>query len=109
MLLNVLDSAGVAQKVIVASQEAIVDHSGSIASTGVAQTAIAANALRSGFFIQNKGANPMYVNELGAATNGAGSFTIAPGASFPPAGYPISTGALSILGTAADIFTAREW
>ena len=109
MLLNVLDSAGVTQKIIVASQEAVVDKSGSIASTGVAQVAIAANLLRSGFFIQNKGANPMYVNELGDATADAGSFTIAPGASFPPAGYPVSTGAISILGTAADVFSAREW
>lgn len=109
MLLNVLDSAGVAQKVVVAGQEAVVDRSGSIALSDVAQTAIAANVYRSGFFIQNKGANPMYINELGTATAVGGSITIPAGASFPPAGYPVSTGAISILGTAGDIYTAREW
>lgn len=109
MLLTVLDGLGVSQKVIAVGQEAPVDKSGVIAATGVAQVAIDANAFRSGFVIQNTGANAMRVNELGAASVGAGSFSIAPGAFFPPAGYPVSTGAISIVGTAGDIFVAREW
>lgn len=110
MLLTVLDGLGVQQKVIVAGQEAIVDKSGTIAATGVAQVAIAANALRSGYRIQNRSAvNPMYVNELGAASAGQQSCTIAPGAFFPPEGYPVTTSAISIMGTTGDLFSAREW
>lgn len=110
MLLTVLDGAGVTQKVIVAAQEAVTDKSGSIAATGTAQTAIAANTLRSGYRIQNRSAvNPMYVNELGAASSGQQSCAIAPGAFFPPEGYPVTTSAISIMGTAGDLFAAREW
>lgn len=110
MLINVLDAQGVAQKMVVQGQEAIVDHSGSIAATGTSQTAIAANSLRSGCIIQNVGANPMFINELGvAAASTGGSFTLAPGATFPPAGMGLSAAAINITGTVGDKFTAREW
>ncbi len=91
------------------SQEAVLDRSGSIASTGIAQTLLAANTLRSGWLMQNRGSNVMYVNDLGTAVVGAGSFQVSPGAFFPPQGFPLFTGAVSILGTATDIFTVREW
>lgn len=113
MLINVLDAAGIAQKLIVHGQEAPLDHSGVIAATAVAQTALAANSLRSGYVIQNRGAAAMYVNDLGAATvavgANAGSFAIQPGAFFPPVGYPVTTGAISIIGTINDGFAVREW
>ena len=109
MLLTVLDSAGVSQKVITRAQESALDHSGIIVATAVAQQVLAANTLRSGFIIQNRGSNPMYVNDLGVATVGAGSFAIAPGNFFPPDNYPLKTGAISILGTINDIFVVREW
>lgn len=110
MKLIILDGLGASQTVLAASQEAVVDHSATITATGTAQNALAANANRSGYFFQNLSAtNPMYVNELGAATTGAGSIKIPAGGTFPPAGYPVSTGALSVLGTAADPFTCREW
>lgn len=113
MLINVLDASGVAQKLIAHGQEAPLDYSGIISATGVAQTALAANVLRSGYQIQNRGAAVMYVNDLAAATAAVagnnGSFAIQPGAFFPPAGYPISTGAVSIMGTINDGFTVREW
>ncbi len=113
MLINVLDAAGVSQKLTVHGQEAAVDHSGIITATGTAQVALAANALRSGYFIQNRGVNPMYVNELGTAvvavSTNAGSVAIAPGSTFPPLGYPLSTGAISIIGTINDSFVVREW
>lgn len=109
MLLKVTDAAGVLQQVIVSAQEAPVSHSGAIIATGVQQTFIAANLLRSGYYVQNLGANVMYINDLGVAAVGAGSFAIAPNGVFPPQGYPVSTGAISILGTINDAFTAREW
>ena len=109
MLVNILDGNGAAQKVILKGQEAPIDHSGAISVTGVAQQMLAANVLRSGWVMQNLGANPMRVNDLGTATVGAGSFQVAVGAFFPPEGYPVSTGAVSILGTATDVYSVREW
>ena len=109
MLLTILDGLGAQQKIIAKGQEAVTDHSGAIAATGVAEVMLVANLLRSGFALQNCGASPMYVNDLGVATTGVGSFKVAPGAFFPPEGYPVSTGAISILGTINDVFTVREW
>lgn len=110
MKLQILDGSGIAQTIIAATQEAVVDHSSTITVTNTAQNALAANANRSGYFFQNLSTvNPMYLNELGTATAVQGSIKIPPGGTFPPAGYPVSTGALSVLGTAADPFTCREW
>ena len=110
MLLSILDGNAVAQTVIVAGQEAPVDRSGAIAGTSVAQSLLAANLTRSGYFLQNLGANPMYINELGSsAVAGQGSVKVVPGATFPLPGMPLTTAALSIVGTAGDAFTAREW
>ena len=114
MLLVVTDANGAQQTVVVNAQETPADFSGSIAVTGTSQQLAAANANRSGWLIQNRGANPMYVNDLGVAASSTvsadnGSFEIAPGASFPPFGYPISTSIFNIVGTAADTFVYREW
>ena len=110
MLLVVLDGIGISQTLIVAGQEAVVDRSGSIAATAVAQQLLAPNSMRSGFILQNlSSVNPLYINDLGAATTTGGSFAVPPGAFFPPQGYPVSTGALSVLGTAGSIYSAREW
>lgn len=109
MKLNVLDASGVPQQLLAKGLEAITDKSGTLAATGVSQVVIVANSFRSGFLIQNRSLNPMHINDLGAATVGTSSFTLAPGEYFPPANYPITVNAISILGTASDIFSAREW
>ncbi len=110
MLGTIIDGNGNAQFVVLPSQEAIADRSGTIATTGVSQVALAANTGRSGYTIQNRSTtNPMYVNELGAASTGLGSFEIPPGGFFPPNGAPVHTNAVQILGTAGDLYTAREW
>jgi len=109
MLLNVLDGNGNSQKIISFGQEAVSDRSGSITVTAVAQVMMAANLLRSGFFIQNTGSSVIYLNDVGTATTGIGSFAILPNSSFPPHNYPVTTGTISILGTTGNIYTAREW
>jgi hypothetical protein len=109
MLMTVIDGNGVSQAVIVSTQEAITNKSGSITATGVAQDAAVANALRSGCRFQNVGSNPMYFNDLEAAAVGEGSFIVGVGEYWPPVGYPVSTGAISVLGTVGDAFTGREW
>lgn len=113
MLLNIIDGSGFQQKIITPGQETITDQSGVIAVTGVAQQLLAANPNRSGFIMQNDGAHNMEVNDLGAATTtpvaNNGSFVVLPGGYFPPMCYPVSTGAISIIGTINDTFTARAW
>lgn len=109
MLLKVIDGGSVSQTILSRAQESVLDHSGLVAVTAVSQVVLPANAFRSGFFIQNLSQRPMFINELGNALAGPGSYQLAPGASFPPAGYPVSIGAVSVLGTATDGFTAREW
>lgn len=113
MLLQVIDGQGILQTVIATGQETVVDHSGSLDSSA-AQELLAENESRSGWFIQNRGTNPMYLNELGedaSATVAAdsGSIKLAAGESFPPAGYPVTTAAISIIGTVDDDFICREW
>lgn len=113
MLLKILDALGVSQTIVAKGQEAALDHSGIIAATGVSQQVLAANVLRSGYLIQNRGANPMRVNELGVAVSavsaGNGSFEIPVSGFFPPEGFPLSTGVVNIIGTINDGFVVREW
>jgi hypothetical protein len=113
MQLKVLDGNAVLQTLLAKGLEAPVDHSGIIAATGVAQVALAANLTRSGWFFQNVGASPMRLNDVAAATaavvGGNGSFVVAPGATFPPDNFPISTAAISVMGTINDTFVIREW
>lgn len=113
MLLKVTDQAGVTQTIVASAQEAVVDDSGTIVATGTAQTLLAANVLRSGWVMQNRGVNPMYVNEIATAATAVsandGSFIVQPGAFFPPVGYPLSTGAVSVLGTIGDAYVVRAW
>jgi hypothetical protein len=109
MLLKVTAADQSQQTVIVQGQEIPVNKSGGISATGTAQTLIAANAFRSGWMMQNKGSNVMHINIFGAATSGGGSFAVPVQGCFPPAGFPITMNAISILGTIGDVYTAMEW
>lgn len=109
MLLTVLDGLGASKTIIVAGQETLVDASDTIVATGVAQNMLLANTARSGWSMQNLGANDMWVNDAGTATAGAGSYKVPAGGSFPPAGHPVVTGAVQILGTIGQAYTAKEW
>lgn len=113
MLLKVLDGNGIPQTLVTAAQEAPTDGSDTIVATGVAQPLLVANSLRSGWLMQNRGSNPMYVNELAtsavAVAAGDGAFVVPVNGYFPPPGFPVSTGAVSIMGTIGDGFALREW
>jgi len=109
MLLTVLDSNSVSQKIITNGQEAIVDKSGTLADV-VAQTIAATNNLRSGYFLQNISTADMWLNDLNVATAGLGSIKIAAGTSIAaPKDIPVNTHALSLIGAAGAAFTLREW
>lgn len=105
MLLTVLDANGVSQKIITKGQETIVDHSGTIAVTNVAQTAIPANAFRSGYLIQNTSVENIIVSD---GVTGS-TFVIAPLAYFPPSNHAVNTNLIALTGTYGATFTAREW
>lgn len=116
MLTTIVDGAGVQKTIITSAQETIADKSGVIAQTDVAQELMPANEARSGWFVQNVSTTNggMWINELGedaAKTPEAGNASIflAPGDFYPKPGQPICTAAISILGTAADGYVAREW
>lgn len=110
MLLKVIDALGASQTIITHGQEAPVDHSGALTATGDSELLMDANALRSGWVMQNISASIMWVNERGdAQANTQGSWQVLPGGVFPPADFPVTTGQIHILGTAAAAYTAREW
>lgn len=110
MLLNVKDSAGDTQIVVVQAQENPSDASGVIVADGVSQTLVGAFAERSGFLIQNLSVeNPMYINEIGGDATSPGSFMLVPRAFFPPPGYPVPTGDINIAGSMGDRYAARVW
>lgn len=121
MLLNVTDALGNPQTVVATTQTVpaqpaqagLADQSDFVAVTNVSQQVLAPNAQRSWWYIQNQGQNDMWVNDLGnvASNSGAdnnGSIRVAPGESWPPAGAPVCTAAVFVLGTAGDFFAARE-
>ena len=108
MQLKVIDGLGIQQTIVAKGLEIPIDHSGTIAATGVSQTLLAPNLSRSGWHGQNTSAHTLYWNDTGAASSGAGSYQVVAGAFFPPVDYLISTGAISITGTVGDTFTIKE-
>jgi hypothetical protein len=114
MLFIVKDDLEAQKTVIVAGQENVSDHSGVIAVGGLSQLVLAADNDRSGWIFQNVGASPMTLNELGAPATptplaGAGSFVVAPGAFFPPPGYPATVAGIAVQGATGDGYVARSW
>lgn len=110
MLIQITDANNVTQTAVINTQEAVYDRSGTLSSTNVSQLAVSANSNRSGLFIQNVGSHNIWFNELGTAAQSAGSVLLQPGQSVSTnSGYPLSTGAINVIGTSGDSFTIREW
>lgn len=89
----------------------LTDRSGTITTGGAAQQAMAANASRLGFSIQNLSTTAdLWINSLGTAAGAQPSIKLAPGAYFEtPAGYG-AVGALSVFSATTGVaFSAREW
>lgn len=115
MLVKIIDGEGALQEGLYwASVGVPTDHSGSIADGALAQVLMPANADRAGWLVACVGPGALYVNEVGAAASeavadGDGSIVLTPGQSFPPCGYPIIQGAISVIGPTGTAFVAREW
>lgn len=126
MLISVFDAAGVSHTVTWQGQDQINDASAGLLATAcpptnplAAQQVLPANPNRAGWLFQNTSLNAMLLlevsglNEAGGAIGVSASWVINPGQFFPPPGYPIPTGAISVVGTAqsapGDTFAVREW
>ena len=86
------------------------NRGGTIATGGTAQQAMAANAARRGFVIQNQSSGDLYISGLGTATLDQNSLKIAAGGYYETPPHHVSTGAISIIGaTTGQAFYGREF
>lgn len=109
---NNFDIGTVANPLYVATVSgSYTDRSGSIASGGTAQTIMAANAGRFGFWILNSSSANLYLNDIGgAAQAGGSSLTLVPGQLYELPTNARATAAVSLYGaTTGQTFVAREW
>lgn len=111
MLLNVLDAAKTLRTICAQSQDSPTNRSGTITAAGASQVLMAANANRSGWFVQNTGQNiTIRVNDLAGDPADANSVILLYGQTFPPPGYPVTVGAINITGdVTGSPYSAREW
>lgn len=86
------------------------DKSGTIAAGGVAQTLMALNASRTGFWIQNVSTGDLWISSLGTAAATQPSLWVPAGTYYEPPTNGVPTAAISIFGaTTSQAFSAREW
>lgn len=86
------------------------DKSGTIAAGGTAQTAIALNANRRAFWIQNLSAGDLWISDVGTATAASPSLKIVAGGLYESMPGNCPTSAISIIGaTTSQAFAAREY
>ena len=88
----------------------LTDRSGTITSGGSAQTLMAANAARTGFYIQNSSVADLWINATGTASAGGSSLRLRPGDLYENPAFAVPTTAISIFGaTTGQAFAAREF
>ena len=93
----------------VTKQGSLSDGSGTIATANTSQQAMAANANRRYFFFQNIGTANIYLNFGTAATTGAGSMQIPPGASITMDAGFVSTDAINVISaTPGTPYTCKQ-
>lgn len=113
MILQVVDANNVTQQITVPAPGTPTDKSGTCnGASMIVLDPVPDGFVRAGWLIQNKSqlGNSMSVNDLGDdADDGPSSVQIEPGAMFPPRGYPVTQGQVTIIGVGGDNFMAREW
>lgn len=117
MILQVADGNGILQQICVQSVGTPTDRSGTIVTSGASQVLMdavpdGAELPRSGWLVQNNSQTgfSMQINEIGSdADTSPTSIYLAPGAFFPPPGYPVTQGEITIAGQSGDNYAAREW
>ncbi len=92
------------------SQVTLTDRSGTITAGGTAQTLMALNAARKGFYIQNTSSADLWFSSVGTAAVAGSSMRIVSGALYECPSYAVPTSAISIYGaTTGQSFAAREF
>ena len=116
MILWVKDGNGVNQQVCVQSPtDTITDSSGTLTATGDSEILldpVPEGFVRAGWFFQNNGDSgaEMLINEIGGeAQEGPSVFHVVHGATFPPPGYPVPQGQISVSGVQGDSYACRQW
>lgn len=95
---------------VAGNQVTLTDKSGTITTGGTAQTAMASNASRRGFEVQNLSTGDLWISTLATAVQNQPSMKIAPGQLYETPAHRVSTGAVSIIGaTTGQAFYGREW
>lgn len=109
--MTVIDANGSQQTIVVQAQGPATDASGTLTAqaSGVYQMVVDADPNRSGFVFQNNGDHVMNITDVGTNPSVISAFEIAPGAFWPPYGYPVPVGAVYVTGTLGETFAARVW
>ena len=95
---------------VVSAGATATDKSGTIAAGGTAQTAIALNANRRAFWIQNLSAGDLWISDVGTAAAASPSLKIVAGGLYESMPGNCPTSAISIIGaTTSQAFAAREY
>ena len=85
-------------------------RSGTITLGGTAQTLMAANTSRRGFWLQNQSSGDLWISSVGTAAATQPSLWIPAGSYYEAPAHGVPTAAISIYGaTTAQAFAAREW
>lgn len=95
---------------ITAAQARLMDRSGTVTAGATAQTLMAANRGRVGYWFQNTSVGDLWLSEIGTAAASQPSMKVPAGALYesPITGCP--TGAISVYGaTTSQAFSCREW
>jgi len=89
---------------------AAIDGSATVVAGGTAQTLFAGVVPANGYLVANNSSAMLYISDVGAATSGGASISIAAGTVFmTPSGYK-PAGAVSLWGGATgQAFAARRW
>ncbi len=86
------------------------DRSGVISSGGTQQQMMAANAARTGFWIQNTSVGDLWLSAIGQASAGGSSMRLRPGDLYECPAFGVPTTAVSVYGaTTGQTFAAREF
>lgn len=89
----------------------LTDRSGTITTGNTAQTLMASNSSREGWYIRNNSSASLWINELGStAVQSQPSLEIKTGELYESPAGGATLSAISIIGsTTGQSFTAREW
>lgn len=116
MQIQVVDANNIIQNVIWQAPGTPTDRSGTY--SGASQIVLdaidpASGVVRGGYLFQNRSVSStiVQINDIGGAADNVSPtcIDVPPGGTFPPPGYPVTQGEVTVIGPAGESFAAREW